>query len=135
MQDGDTPLSEAIYNGHPSTVELLLKHGANTDIQNETGATPLLLIWQKMWHQKTDEQTAAKIVQIMSDYGAALEVPNENGMTPLMAAARDGHTAAAELLLSKGVSVTPTDEDGRTAAQYASAGGHHELAEKLGGAD
>ncbi|CAD7700416.1 unnamed protein product [Ostreobium quekettii] len=56
----------------------------------------------------------------------------QNGMTPLMAAARDGHTAAAELLLSRGGSVTTTDKDGRSAAQYASAEGHHELAKRLG---
>jgi len=64
-----------------------------------------------------------------------LEVTDKDGMTPLMAAAKDGHTAAAELLLSKGVCVTSVDKDGRTAAQYAIAEGHHELAKKLGSAD
>ncbi|CAD7696519.1 unnamed protein product, partial [Ostreobium quekettii] len=104
-KDGDTPLSDAIRNGHPSTVELLLKHGARTDIANETGATPLLLVWQKTWYANNDEQTAAEIVRIMLDHGAALEDPNNDGVTPLMAAAKDGHTSAAELLLSKGASV------------------------------
>ena len=34
----------------------------------------------------------------------------QDGMTPLMAAAKDGHTSAVELLLSKGASVTPIDK-------------------------
>ena len=34
----------------------------------------------------------------------------QDGMTPLMAAAKDGHTSAVELLLSKGASVTPVDK-------------------------
>ncbi|CAD7701400.1 unnamed protein product, partial [Ostreobium quekettii] len=34
-KDGDTPLSGAIFQGHPSTVELLLKGGATMDRQNE----------------------------------------------------------------------------------------------------
>ena len=43
----------------------------------QTGAVPLLLIWQKMRHEKTDEQTAAEIVRIMLDHGVAVEVPNK----------------------------------------------------------
>ena len=34
----------------------------------------------------------------------------QDGMTPLMAAAKDGHTSAVELLLSKGASVTAVDK-------------------------
>lgn len=53
------------------------------------------------------------------------------GVTPLMAAAVAGHEAVVMLLLECGADPARRDEMGRTAAAYARAGGHHDLADHL----
>src|SRR5438445_5195080 len=42
-QDGDTPLSWACHNNLPTVVEALLKNGANVDVKDKAGETPLSL--------------------------------------------------------------------------------------------
>jgi uncharacterized protein len=53
------------------------------------------------------------------------------GVTPLMAAASGGHEAAVELLLRCGADPARRDTRGRSAAGYARAAGHPNLAERL----
>ena len=53
------------------------------------------------------------------------------GVTPLMAAAAAGHEAVVEVLLGCGADPARRDHRGRDAADYARAGGHPHLAERL----
>ena len=53
------------------------------------------------------------------------------GVTPLMIAAAGGHEAMVELLLACGADPARRDCRGRSAAAYARAGGHPDLADRL----
>jgi uncharacterized protein len=53
------------------------------------------------------------------------------GLTPLMIAAAGGHEAVVELLLRCGADPTRRDTRGRSAAFYARAAGHPDLAKRL----
>jgi len=53
------------------------------------------------------------------------------GVTPLMAAAAGGHAAVVELLLCCGADPARRGARGRSAAFYARAGGHLDLAKRL----
>ena len=60
---------------------------------------------------------------------AAIEAPS--GVTPLMAAAAAGRADAVELLLQRGSNPARRDAEGRSAAAYARASGHSDLAARL----
>src|SRR5215212_8472662 len=53
------------------------------------------------------------------------------GVTPLMIAAAGGHEAVVELLLACGADPARRDCRGRSAAAYARAAGHPDLADRL----
>ncbi len=53
------------------------------------------------------------------------------GITPLMAAAAGGHEAVVEVLLACGADPAQRDARGRSAAFYARATGHPDLAKRL----
>jgi hypothetical protein len=59
--DGVTALHAAVFNGFYKTVELLLKKGANPNIKNLQGKTPIFLA-EKRKHEK--------IVKLLKKYGA-----------------------------------------------------------------
>ena len=63
----------------------------------------------------------------------AEDVPPDmpHARTPLMAAAEFGNEAMVELLLLFGADPARRDAEGRTAADYARAGGHPHLAARL----
>ena len=63
--------------------------------------------------------------------GELAEEVSPEGMTPLMAAAEFGNEAMVELLLLFGADPARRDAHGRTAADYARAGGHPHLAARL----
>jgi ankyrin repeat protein len=47
IQDLNTPLHYAAYQGHETVCELLLDHGANINITNASGCTPLFYASQQ----------------------------------------------------------------------------------------
>ena len=61
-----------------------------------------------------------------------LEGPPGAPATPLMAAAAGGHVAVVEALLRRGADASRRDSNGHSAAWFARAAGHHQLAERLG---
>ena len=63
---------------------------------------------------------------------AAFAAP-DGGVTPMMAAASGGHEAAVGLLLQRGSNPARRDARGRSAAAYARAAGHTDLAARLYG--
>lgn len=71
--------------------------------------------------------TAAKLLSL----GADIDARTKRGETPLMLAAAQGKKAMLDLLLSEKPGLSLTDNQGRTAADYASDAGHDESAAML----
>jgi ankyrin repeat protein len=72
--DMESPLLQAAHSGHEAVVRLLLEHGANTEVKDDSNQTPLIL---------AANQKRQVIVQLPLDGGADVEAADRNGRTPL----------------------------------------------------
>ena len=122
--DGHVPLGLAAFFGHPSTVRLLLRHGASvqTVAQNAMRVQPL--------HAAIASRNPDAVAAIL-DAGPDVNARQQVGYTPLMGAAAGGSADVVEWLLARGADPSLTSEDGKTAATVAREHGHPALAEKL----
>jgi ankyrin repeat protein len=92
MPDGRTPLHWAAEHGHPGTIAVLLKHGADIDAQTAGGDTPL--------HFAARAPRATSNVNALLKAGANPALRNRRGETPVEAAERAGNAAALKVLQS-----------------------------------
>ncbi len=121
--DGWTPLHLAALFGHPRTLRLLLKRGADpsTLSRNPAHGTPL---------HAACGAGHAEAVAVLLEGGADPNLP-AGGTPPLLLAAGRGHLACAEALLKAGARVNERGPGGRTALGLALEMGHAALAEML----
>ena len=140
---GWTPLHFACVQGHPALAELLLLGGADPEVRNEQGNTPLLIAvdceqlkafrvlreFGANLHALDEEgysalATAAlkghaELVRTLLDEGLDPNQPTRSGFTPLMNAAEACHLEAVCALLRSGADPTLRDPEGRTALDIA----------------
>jgi ankyrin repeat protein len=83
-----TPLSRVLNAGGNSVgeVKILLDHGADPNLTDEAGTTPLSLAMRFSW----PADVRAKLVQLLLDHHADPNRPDEQGLPPL------AHTSAQE---------------------------------------
>jgi len=111
--DGTTALHWAVYNDNATLVERLLAAGANVDVANEFGATPI-----------SEAATVANpdVIGRLLAAGADPNSPGADGETPLMVVARSGNLEAARALLDAGADVNAREAwRGQTALMWAAA--------------
>jgi ankyrin repeat protein len=103
-----TALSRAAWQGHQSTVRLLLSLGAKTELKDSNGATVL--------HMAATQHTTenADIVKALLEYGAIIDAKDGEACTSLLRAAYARNPAIVEALLAAGADVQAT-KDGATA--------------------
>ena len=94
------------------TLELLIGAGADIEMWNRHGATPLLEAVDGDWDSPTS-------VKVLLRHGAKIEVTNQYGQTPLMLAANSGSLESVRLLLAAGANRTTCDSSRKTALDYA----------------
>jgi len=126
---GMSVLHTAAHSDHPDVIALLVKHGANINITDKNGETPLGLA--VFWNKRS-------AVEMLLAKGADPNRAENNqsimaGYTPLHLAARDGHRDLVSLLLDHGAKpnllaqedATPLDlaGDAATAALLQAHGG------------
>jgi ankyrin repeat protein len=117
----------AVYQHDRDLVERLIKRGAEVNLANDYGATPL--------------STAAiaadtDIINALLDAGAAPEARNADNETALMVVARAGNVDAARLLLQHGADVNARENvAGQTALMWAAAYRHPDMVRLLLDAD
>ncbi|WP_338602168.1 ankyrin repeat domain-containing protein [Sulfolobus tengchongensis] len=108
-EHGLTPLHIASGLGHPNLVKLLLKYGANPNVQNV--AFPEIKIFGDIPLPKNDGYTPlhfavqggyAKIIKILVKHGANLNTVSNNGLSPLHLATILGKVKVVETLLKLG---------------------------------
>jgi ankyrin repeat protein len=121
--DGSTALLWAAHHDDAAVVSLLLEQGAQPDLANRYGLTPL---------SAAALNGNADIVGRLLAAGANPNKAAEGGDTPLMIAARTGNSAAVKLLLDKGASVDARDEwHGETALMWAAGENHADVVRLL----
>lgn len=115
---GMTPLHYAAEKGLDDMVCLLLEANANTDIQDESGSTPLHCAVNASGIVCRD--TCERIVQALLDAGADPNLHDDAGMTPLHHAAEfgSGETITKALLIAKADPNRP-DGEGMTPLHHA----------------
>uniref|UniRef100_A0ABD2XML8 PRANC domain-containing protein n=1 Tax=Trichogramma kaykai TaxID=54128 RepID=A0ABD2XML8_9HYME len=97
----NTPLHEALECGDKKMVELLLRRGANSNIANAEGWTPLHII-----SRKYDGQGLAELFfKTCDDVGQTVLVDarDKEGNTPLLLALENKKSTLVQLLLRRGV--------------------------------
>ncbi|UCC74906.1 MAG: ankyrin repeat domain-containing protein [Gemmatimonadota bacterium] len=98
----ETPLYWAVLRNDDDLVALLLQHGADTEIPESYGRTPLLLVAR--------ETGEADMARRLLDGGADVNAEDRFGDTPLGLAAWRGFGDLVDLLLDRGAEV-PTDPE------------------------
>ena len=146
---GWTALLEAIILGnggerHQQIVQLLVDHGANINIADKEGVTPLeharargfreieLILVQASRARDMELITAAKrgdagAVRALLAQGASVHAQDENGVTALIAAAYRNDLEIADLLIQAGADVNTQDHTQQSAYLIATSEGYPDL--------
>ena len=134
---GYTVLHDAVVEGPPKIVDYLLTHGAEVNVANEYGDTPLD---EATAFDKTE--TIALLQQAGATQGEGFRIkaaPTATGDHPpantlnaeLHTAAREGNTEEVERLLDRGVNIEAKDNMGWTPLLLAAQEGNTETVELL----
>ena len=98
-------LQMAATQGYADVVALLLKRGANVNITDNTGDTPLIAAFL---YGKKD------VVKLLVANGADVRHAGQYGQTPLHWAASNGDLDSAKLLLDRGANINAMNADSET---------------------
>lgn len=109
-------------NGNEDLVKLLLEFGADANVTNNFGHTPLIL---------TSTGGHKEIVKLLLDHGANVNATNNKGYTALWWASFFGYKEIVALLLNCGADVNISYDNGETALTLASSKGHKEIVKLL----
>jgi ankyrin repeat protein len=115
-------LNYASVRGYLEVVKLLLEMGADVNIIDDDGRTPLNCALKNRH---------VEVAKLLLDEGADVNIPNNSGWTPLNYASEDGHVEVVKLLLEKGADVNIPNNSGWTPLNYASEDGHIEIVKML----
>jgi ankyrin repeat protein len=113
---GETPLYQAVQINNLETVELLLIRGADPNMSDYYGETPLHLAIQNIREWEQDDH---KIILLLLSRGADVNTHDNQGITPLVHAIQRNDIKTVVLLLSKGADVNKPDDYGVTPLQIA----------------
>ncbi len=110
ISTGESGLHIAAARRDLTWLSFLLGKGANPNIANNKGVTPLMLATQLGFVEG---------VQALANGGARVDVANDAGETPLISAVHRRDVALIRILLKAGASPERTDNSGRSARDYA----------------
>lgn len=103
---GDTLLHRACYKDDPERIRLLLDRGADPNVSNLVGTTPL------HWVCRYPKTSHTDLVRFLLERGADVNVRDKNGRTPLHIACSYGYPQVVHLLIQQGADVTTRDREG-----------------------
>ena len=111
LTSGETGLHIVTARRDLQWVRFLLQNGANANIADNDGRTPLII---------ASELGFVEAVEALVRNGARVDIANSTGETPLIAAVHSGNLALIEALVAAGANPDLGDASGRTARDYAS---------------
>ena len=99
VHNSNHALHIAVEEGHIQTVQLLVDCGADVNVLNEYGQTPL--------HTAAGgERDCPELCSILLEHNAKVDTVDKDGNQPLHLACKRRHTATVHVLLSHGADVT-----------------------------
>ena len=107
---GRAVLHNAAADGGPLLVRVLAEGGADVNVLDDEGQTPLMLL-NKYRHDQARDLVKA---EILLKAGADPRLKSRSGHTVLHAAASGGNLDLARMLVAAGADVNAATEDGRT---------------------
>ena len=153
------PLVAALAGEHFRTANLLRQNGANLDVRNQYGTTPLhaaaysgnlevvrmLIEYDPAnvnagkedgerplhWVSRNSNLKDGSIFRLLLEHGADVNVQSRRGRTPLHLASEFRAPGVVHLLLKHGADVDTKDNDGKTALQLAAEAGDDEIVKLL----
>ena len=121
--DAFTALHWGGQEDYPNMVEVLIDAGADAEVKEDTGRSPLLV---------ASQDGSLETVRVLVKAGADVSVADNNGATCLILAANDGHTETVRhLLCLPDVDVNQSSNRGSTALHRAVLRKHTEVMEVL----
>jgi len=115
----DTPLHVASSGSYMEVVRVLLEFGADLEVKDLDGRTPLL---------RMSGRGDMELTRILLEHGADTEARDKHGHTPLLQTSERGHVDLARVLLEHGADTEARDDGGHSPLHVASVKGHVELA-------
>jgi len=116
------PLHQAAHHRHLDAVKVLVEHGAQVDVRNQAGATPLIIA------VRAQERP---IVDYLLEYGADPFVLTDSGWNGLVQAVDVGNKELVDLFVELGFPVNRHNDDGWSALHMAVMNGDLEMLEHL----
>ena len=119
------PINQATQFGHKAIIELLISKGADVNVKDIQGFTPL---------HRVAFDGHVKMAELLIEKGAELNVKNGWHSTPLVEAALGNQLELVKLLISKGADVNLVDNRNQTALDRVSGPvgtGNKEIADLL----
>ena len=112
---GKTPLWLAVENGQMEMVEVLIAHGASTEITDQDGCSLLHLVI-KEWLDSygSSRESFIEMVNFLLKLGIDIDATDRKGISCLHNAAVLGDKEIASFLLEKGANVDLRSEEGFT---------------------
>ncbi len=109
ITSGDTGLHVVVARSDVLWIRFLLQRGADPNIRNKKGLTPLQLATSLSYTEG---------VEALVKGGANVNVGDQTGETPLIAAVHARNVGLVRLLLEKGADPDHNDNSGRSARDY-----------------
>ena len=132
---GKSPLHMAVENNDIEIVDLLLSSGADIELKDSTGLTPLLISCSVpstvSYYLLKEYVKKLAVLQLLLDRGADIQARSKAGRTSLHMAALGGHMEAVEELLKRKSHIEAKDNKGFTALHLAVYNGHVDIAKKF----
>lgn len=110
ISSGESALHLVTQRRDATWLRFLLGKGANVNLADKRGVTPLQLATNLGWTEG---------VEILVERGASLDLTNDAGETPLISAVHRRDAALVRVLLKAGANPDRTDNSGRSARDYA----------------